>query len=106
MCKKTVHFLSRFIYVSIIEFILSFMYCFITCSHYVPLCFMNRFSSFSSKKIKPKPQKPDPFLLLPGIEAEEVDLAFEGGPGHVVAIDVEAEAKLKKTNLKVVFLRV
>lgn len=45
-------------------------------------------------------------LLGGGIEAEEVDLAFEGGPGHVVAIGVEAEAKLKKTNLKVVFLRV
>lgn len=45
-------------------------------------------------------------LLAGGIEAEEVDLAFEGGPGHVVAIDVGAEAKLKKTNSKVVFLRV
>lgn len=45
-------------------------------------------------------------LLGGGIEAEEVDLAFEGGPGHVVAIDVGAEAKLKKTNLKVAFLRV
>lgn len=44
-------------------------------------------------------------LLGGGIEAGEVDLAFEGGPGHVVAIDVGAEAKLKKTNLKVVFLR-
>lgn len=40
-----------------------------------------------------------------GIEVGEVDLAFEGGPGHVVAIDVGAEAKLKKTNLKAVFLR-
>lgn len=58
------------------------------------------------QKNKPKPQKPKPLLLLPGIEAEEVDLAFEGGPGHVVAIDAGAEAKLKKTNLKVVFLRV
>lgn len=45
-------------------------------------------------------------LLGGGIEAEEVDLAFEGGPGHVVAIDEGVEAKLKKTNLKVVFLRV
>lgn len=44
-------------------------------------------------------------LLEGGIEVGEVDLAFEGGPGHVVAIDVGAEAKLKKTNLKVVFLR-
>lgn len=45
-------------------------------------------------------------LLGEGIEAEEVDLAFEEDPGHVVAIGVGAEAKLKKTNLKVVFLRV
>lgn len=44
-------------------------------------------------------------LLGGGIEAGEVDLAFEGGPGHVVATDVGAGAKLKKTNLKVVFLR-
>lgn len=44
-------------------------------------------------------------LLAGGIEVGEVDLAFEGGPGHVVAIDVGAEAKLKKTNLKVVFRR-
>lgn len=44
-------------------------------------------------------------LLGGGIEAGEVDLAFEGGPGHMVVIDVGAEAKLKKTNLKVVFLR-
>lgn len=66
---------------------------------------MNRFSSFFSK-IQTKPTPPKPLLLLPGIEAEEVDLAFEGGPGHVVAIDVGAEAKLKKTNLKVVSLRV
>lgn len=40
-----------------------------------------------------------------GIEAEEVDLAFEGGPGHVVVTGVGVGAKLKKTNLKVVFLR-
>lgn len=66
---------------------------------------MNRFFSFFSK-IRTKPTPPKPLLLLPGIEAEEVDLAFEGGPGHVVAIDVGAEAKLKKTNLKVVSLRV
>jgi len=51
-------------------------------------------------------QKPKHLLLLPGIEAEEVDLACEGGPGHVVAIDVGAEVRLKKTNLKVVCLRV
>lgn len=44
-------------------------------------------------------------LLGGGIEAGEADLAFEGGPGHEVAIDVEAEAKLRKTNLKGVFLR-
>lgn len=69
---------------------------------------MNKFSSFSWKKkdkTKPKPNT-KLFSLLPGIEAEEVDLAFEGGPGHVVAIDVGAEAKLKKTNSKVAFLRV
>lgn len=57
-------------------------------------------------KNKPEHLKLNPLLLLPGIEAEEVDLAFEGGPGRAVAIDVGAEVKLKKTNLKVVFLRV
>lgn len=52
------------------------------------------------------PQNPNLLLLSnTGIEAGEVDLAFEGGPGHVVATDVGAEAKLRKTNLKVVFLR-
>lgn len=61
---------------------------------------MSRLSSFSSKN------QAKALIFFPGIEAEGVDLVFEGDPGHVVAIDVGAGAKLKKTNLKVVFLRV
>lgn len=44
-------------------------------------------------------------LLGGGIEVGGVDLGFGGGLGHGVVVDVGVEAKLRKINLKEVFLK-